>query len=178
VFQPGAIRVASLTAAVGDSASGAVMTVTDTTRLVHVDLDPTDTSYVAIGGAVTITLADATTTQGRYFSLATVANTATSGQGNNSSTTTTLDLWIALVKPPAHLLDDEPVSVALVTDRAKNVLAVPASALLALAEGGFGVEKVQADGTTALIGVQTGKFADDWVQVTGNLAEGDRVVTA
>ncbi len=178
VYQPGPIRVATLTAAVGDSASGAIMTVTDTTRLVHVALDPTNTSYVTIGGTVTITLADNSTTVGRYFSLGTVANVATSGQGNNASTTTTLDLWIALVKPPANLLDDEPVTVALVTDRAKNVLAVPASALLALAEGGYGLEKVQPDGTTKLVGVQTGKFADDWVQVTGDIAEGDQVVSA
>jgi hypothetical protein len=55
-------------------------------------------------------------------------------------------------------------------------LAVPVEALLALAEGGYAVERVKADGTTELVAVKLGAFADDKVEVSGDLAEGDQVV--
>ena len=52
------------------------------------------------------------------------------------------------------------------------------SALLALAEGGYAVERVESDGTTDLVSVRLGAFADDWVEVDGELVEGDLVVVA
>ena len=56
------------------------------------------------------------------------------------------------------------------------MLAVPVNALLALAEGGYAVE-VERDGRRALVGVETGLFADGQVEVSGQgLAAGDRVV--
>ncbi|MCU1427655.1 MAG: peptidoglycan-binding protein, partial [Actinomycetia bacterium] len=75
-------------------------------------------------------------------------------------------------------LDAAPVTVKLTTKQASAVLAVPVGALLALAEGGYAVEKTTGVTTTTLVGVQTGVFAGGWVQVTGRLHEGDRVVTA
>lgn len=178
VYEPGPIRVASLTASLGDAASGEIMQVTDTTELVHVALDPTDSSFVKVGAPVSITLADNRIVSGVYQSLGTVATTSSSGQGNNANTSTTVDLWIAFPKLPSGLLDEEPVSVALVTDRAANVLSVPTSALLALAEGGYALQVVQPDGSTRLVGVQTGKFAGGFVQVSGAISEGQQVVTA
>jgi hypothetical protein len=56
------------------------------------------------------------------------------------------------------------------------VLAVPANALLALLEGGYAVERVTDGGGTELVAVETGLFADGWVEVSGDLAEGDEVV--
>jgi peptidoglycan hydrolase-like protein with peptidoglycan-binding domain len=58
---------------------------------------------------------------------------------------------------------------------AEDVLTVPARALVALVEGGYAVELVQSDGTTAYRAVDIGEFADGWVEVTGDLAVGDRV---
>jgi hypothetical protein len=57
------------------------------------------------------------------------------------------------------------------------VLAVPVTALVALAEGGYGVEVVDSRGSR-LVGVEIGMFsdADDLVEVTGDLDEGDEVV--
>jgi hypothetical protein len=34
---------------------------------------------------------------------------------------------------------------------------------------------VAGDGTTSLVGVEVGAFADGWVEVTGDIAEGDTV---
>jgi peptidoglycan hydrolase-like protein with peptidoglycan-binding domain len=179
VYEPGAVRVASLTASLGDSASGEIMQVTDTTELVHVALDPTDSSFVKIGAPVSVTLADNRVVSGVYYSLGSVATTSSSGGGGGGgNTSTTVDLWIAFPKLPSGLLDQEPVSAALVTDRAANVLSVPTSALLALSEGGYALQVVQPDGSTKLVGVQTGKFAGGFVQVSGAISEGQRVVTA
>jgi multidrug efflux pump subunit AcrA (membrane-fusion protein) len=59
------------------------------------------------------------------------------------------------------------VTVAFTAGQRPNVLAVPVTALLALAEGGYGVQVV--DGTTTrIVAVQTGLFADGKVEITGN----------
>jgi hypothetical protein len=59
---------------------------------------------------------------------------------------------------------------------AEGVVAVPVEAVLALAEGGYAVEVGLADGTTRLVGVELGVFADGYVEVTGEVAAGDQVV--
>ena len=48
-----------------------------------------------------------------------------------------------------------------------GVLAVPVSALLALAGGGYGLEVVEPSGAHRLVGVRTGLFAGTLVQVSG-----------
>ena len=45
-----------------------------------------------------------------------------------------------------------------------------------MADGSSVVERVETDGTTSQVPVETGAFADGWVEVTGDLAEGDDVV--
>jgi hypothetical protein len=65
--------------------------------------------------------------------------------------------------------------VVVTSEEAAGVLTVPVDALLAVAEGGYAVERVR-DGGTQLVGVETGAFADGHVQVTGDLADGDEVV--
>jgi hypothetical protein len=52
------------------------------------------------------------------------------------------------------------------------VLSVPVAALVALAEGGYGVQVVTGS-TTRYVGVQTGLFADGNVEISGDgIAEG------
>ena len=56
-------------------------------------------------------------------------------------------------------------------------MAVPVTALLALAEGGYAVEVEQADGTTRLVQVDPGMYADGMVEVVSDaLQAGNRVV--
>ena len=72
-----------------------------------------------------------------------------------------------------------PVTVAFEQDRARNVLAVPVEALLALRGGGYAVELVGANGVRTLTAVEAGTFADGWVEVRGRgIREGARVVVA
>jgi hypothetical protein len=67
------------------------------------------------------------------------------------------------------------VNVDITTQRAPNVLAVPVNALLALQGGGFGVDVVSGH-TSHLVGVTTGLYSDNLVQVSGSgLSVGTRV---
>ena len=69
------------------------------------------------------------------------------------------------------------VDVEIVETLVRDVLVVPATALLALVEGGYAVEVLQPDGTTVLVGVETGLFADGDVEVRATgLREGAPVV--
>ena len=74
-------------------------------------------------------------------------------------------------------LDGTSVQVGFAHTVAKDVLAVPVTALVALVDGGYGVEKVGADGATAYVAVATGSFSETLVEVESpDLAEGDEVV--
>ena len=73
-----------------------------------------------------------------------------------------------MIRPPPRVLDQAPVDVEVVSDRADDVLAVPVTALLALAEGGYAVEVVTEDGSTVLVAVDPGLFADGFVEVTSS----------
>ncbi|HET9772422.1 MAG TPA: efflux RND transporter periplasmic adaptor subunit, partial [Acidimicrobiia bacterium] len=61
-------------------------------------------------------------------------------------------------------LDGASVTVSIVRRTAENVLAVPVNALLALAEGGYGIEL----DTGELLPVETGLFADGQVEISGD----------
>jgi hypothetical protein len=69
-------------------------------------------------------------------------------------------------------LESGPVTVEYVGHQAKDVLAVPVSALVALAEGGYGLETAQG----RFLAVRTGLFADGDVEVSGTaIREGMKV---
>ena len=63
-------------------------------------------------------------------------------------------------------LDQATVDVAFTVAEREDVLAVPVAALLALAEGGYGLEVVDGR-TTRIVAVQTGLFAGGKVEVSG-----------
>ena len=64
----------------------------------------------------------------------------------------------------ARTLDAAPVDVLLTTERRADVLAVPVTALLALAEGGYAVETAGG----ALLAVKPGLHAGGFVEVSGD----------
>jgi len=177
VFQPGAVRVAAQTAALGDTVTPGieVLTATSIERVVTVDLSADEQALVTTGDEVDVDLPDGTRTTGRVAAVGTVATPPADGQG-----TATIEVTIALDDPSATgTVDQAPVDVLITTLAREDVLAVPVNALLALLEGGYAVEVAAADGTTRLVGVETGMFEDGWVEIDvpgGDLAEGDLVV--
>jgi peptidoglycan hydrolase-like protein with peptidoglycan-binding domain len=172
-FTTGPVRVAAHDVALGDPASGSILETTATTRQVHVDLDASQGLVVTPLEKVTVTLNDGREVDGLVASVGTTATTTTNG--NASTTTIPVDINLA---EDGDAPDDSPVTVAIATSTAKGVLAVPVKALLALAEGGYALQRVKSDGTTELVAVTPGSFAGGFVEITGDVAEGDTVVTA
>ena len=87
-------------------------------------------------------------------------------------------LVVVELESASEVFDEAPVKVLVEKDAARDVLAVPVAALVALAEGGYALERVGDGNTTALVGVELGAMVDGIVEVRGDIAEGDIVVTA
>jgi peptidoglycan hydrolase-like protein with peptidoglycan-binding domain len=181
VFEPGAVRVQTITPTVGAAVQpGAVLTTTSTRHQVVVELDAAQQGQVAVGDRVEITLPDQRTVGGVVSKVGKVATTPSGGQGDGSDQTPTIEVDIRIFdQAAAGRLDQAPVGVSVTTGSVDNALVVPVSALLALAGGGYAVEVAEPDGTHRLVGVGLGLFddAEGLVQVTGSsLRAGQRVV--
>jgi hypothetical protein len=172
VVAAGPVRVQKHLVAGGDAATGPLLRYTATTRRVDIDLDVAKQHLVRPGVSATVTLPDDSTVVGTVTEVGTVATTA----GSGAQATTTVPVTVTIADQAAlGTLDAAPVSVTLVSQRKPDVLTVPVAALVALAEGGYGVQVVR-DGTTSYVAVTTGLFADGRVEVSGDgIAEGTMV---
>jgi hypothetical protein len=187
VFLPGEIQVTGLgTVAVpgAPATSGAVvLTGTSLTPVVTVDLDASLQTEVAVGNKVSITLPDGATTPGVISQISTAAaassSSSSSSSGNSSGpSAATIAVVVSLTDPSAAGgLNQVPVDVTITTGGVRSVLIVPVDALLARPGGGYAVEVTSRSGHQ-LVSVTPGMFDDaaGTVQVTGNLAPGQRVV--
>jgi hypothetical protein len=180
VFEPGAVRVTSVTPTEGAPVqAGPVLGISSTRRVVTIALDASQQTSVKVGDSVLITLPDNSTTPGHVSFVGTVA-TVPSGNSGSGSSSPTIEVDVVADRPAATgRLDQAPVDVSITTASVSNVLAVPVNALLALANGGYAVEVVEPTGVHQLVGVSVGLFDDatGMVQVAGNgLAAGQHVV--
>jgi len=179
LFLPAAVRVESVQPTLGASVAPGqtVLQTTSSTEEVVAQVDPSQASLLKAGDPATITFADGTTAPGK---ISNVAKVATSGGGGNSAPTVEID--IAPTNPSTlRTLDNASVQVSIIIASVPDALAVPVTALLAQAAGGYGLEVVGAAGTHTVVPVQLGIFDDSAgvVQVTGQgLAAGQRVVVA
>jgi peptidoglycan hydrolase-like protein with peptidoglycan-binding domain len=178
LFAPGAVRIAQHKVERGGRAqAGApVFTVTGTKRLVRVDLDTADQQLARSGAKVTVELPDGDMVKGKISKVGTVAQPKNSGgeqQAQSGDTESTIEVDITLDDPKqAGKLDEAPVSVRMESERHEDVLSVPVEALLALREGGYGVQVVSG-ASVRVVSVKTGLYAEGRVEVSGHgLAEG------
>ena len=181
VFEPGVLRVSSVTATLGAPAQpGPVLAGTSTRQHVSVQLDAAQQSEVNVGDQVSVTLPDSRTTPGVVSAIGKVATTPSSDQQGGGSSSPTIDVTVRLLHPSAAgTLDQAPVEVSITEQSVSNALAVPVNALVAVAGGGYAVEEVEANGTHRLVAVTPGLFDDaqGLVQVAGSgLTVGQRVV--
>jgi multidrug efflux pump subunit AcrA (membrane-fusion protein) len=177
VFEPEALRVSQVTGHLGGQANGPVLTATSDRHVVTISLDVSAQSEVQVGDMVSVILPNGAATPGVVSQVGTVATT-TQGQDGSS---TTIPVQVKLTDPQAAgILDQAPVTVNVTTQSARNVLAVPVTALLAQSSGGYDVEVVGPGNTRSYVPVTPGLFDDNsgMVQVTGALAPGERVVVA
>ena len=200
VFEPTSVRVTAVSALLGGRAQPGqtVMLATSTIRQVHVALDASQQTEVAVGDKVTITLPNNHTNPGVVSSVGAVATCPSSsgsgGSGSSSaapgtdtcsssssgSATPTITVDVTPSHPAASgKWDQAPVQVGITTATVPSALVVPVTALLARAGGGYAVEVVGAGARNHLVPVSLGLFddAEGLVQVTGSgLAAGQKVV--
>ena len=176
VFEPAPVRIAQNTVGVGGPAGGPIAKITAVTKGVSVDLSAKKQSLLKVGDKVQIVLPDGTTRPATIASIGTVATAQSQGGQQGDAT---IPVTVAFDDPnSAPMLDQAPVKVRVTTNAARGVLAVPVSALLARSGGGYVLERLTGDGTTEQVPVQLGAFADNFVQVSGDIKAGDEVVIA
>jgi peptidoglycan hydrolase-like protein with peptidoglycan-binding domain len=164
VYAAGDVRVDSLSLQVGAvvGPGAAVEKVTDTTPLVTVELEMSSARLAKQGAPVQVALADGKPVPGQITKVVTVVSPAEKGDGYTTKIHVTIGFTSPVQSPgPAA------VTVAFTAGERPAVLAVPVAALLALAEGGYGVQVVDGD-TTRIVAVETGLFADGKVEITGS----------
>ena len=184
-FQPGAVRVVTDAATLGGAAQPGqpVISASSPDPVVNVPVPAAQTFLVHTGDRVTVTMPSGATTIGRIVAISSIANAATgSSEGGGPSNApngppqATVPAVVSLDHPSvaAHL-DGAPVTIDVTDRRVSGVLAVPVTALVALAGGGYGVW-IDASGSRHLVAVTAGLFANALVQVTApQLQAGDLV---
>lgn len=172
VVAGGPVRVAAHLAEVGDvlysrtegrqglvpdgTSSSQVLRFTSTERVVTVALQLSDHDYARPGDAVTVTLPTDTEVPGRISKV-----------GAHFDEQGKADAEISIPAQEAlGTVEAAVVEVEFVVGRREDVLAVPVTALVALAEGGFGIEVVE-NGASRLVPVDTGLFARGQVEISG-----------
>ncbi len=166
----------------GESSAGAgevVLTTTSTQQIVQLKVKPEQQQLAKLGETVTVQLPGGGEAPGRVTEVGTVASESSSAgsepKGSGESGESTIPVTITLEHHVAHL-DEAPVSVELVKGIRRNVLTVPATALIATAGGGYAVETLEDD-RRVTVPVTPGMFADGYVQVEGaGVREGMTVI--
>jgi len=175
VITPGKIRIgahkATLGQQVGPGGGAGLYQAASTDQVVAVGLDPDSEALAKVGAAATVTLPSGKEAKAKITSVGALEQST----GNEGETTSVIPITLTLDDPKlAEGMSLATVSVDLTSETKKDALAVPVTALVALAEGGFGVQKVTGE-TETLTGVEVGLYADGFVEITEGLAEGDTV---
>lgn len=170
VVLPGKVRVAALAASTGDTSEAELMSVSGTTKTVDVPVDGGDIGEIRKGARVTVSLPNGETTDG------TVSAVSRTFQQSGDEAPVKVTVSVALTAPAAVKdIEASPVQVGFTSRTERDVLTVPAEALLALQGDGYALQR--PDG--GLVPVQVGMFARGRAQVSGKgLADGMTVVTA
>lgn len=170
-FQPAALRVGAVQAAVGAAVGpGApVLSATSTGRVVTAQLTTDRRALVRVNDKVQVSLGDGSPVQGRVVRVGRVATAASQQDGP-----VTVPVTIKVTMPAGSAdLDEAPVQVAITTNARQNVLLVPVTALLARPGGGYQVRLASG----GYVEVEPGLFDESagTVEVAGGLTAGDRV---
>jgi peptidoglycan hydrolase-like protein with peptidoglycan-binding domain len=180
-YAPGPLRVASVLAGLGAPAQpgSTVLTATSPGPVVRAAVPVAQEYLVRAGDQVTVTLPSGAAVPGTVLAVARVASAARGGpdDGSGPSDQLTVEATVGLTRAgTAAGLDQAPVTVSIVSARARRVLAVPVNALVALAGGGYAVQVPRPRGGPRLVAVRAGLFGGSLVQVSGALRPGMRVM--
>jgi len=172
-FLPDEVRITNVVPELGSAArAGNVLARTSGTKLVvTVDLEADRRDILSVGDAVTVEMPDASVSDGTVTEIDSVAQTLPGA----SEPTVSVTIELADNATTGEL-DGADVTVDVVRQTRSDILSVPVDALVALREGGYAVEVVDADGSTYLTAVEVGLFDDAGVEVSGGIKAGDMVV--
>ena len=185
VFTSGDLRVGTVTARLGDrvAADTELYDVTSTNQVVDANIKLSDQKLAVVGTAVTIKLPDAKKTAGKITSVGTPTEKSSgsgsgAGSGSGESKERVIPITVTLTDASATTnFQEVSVTVDLPSEKRTGVLSVPVGALLALSADQYGVEIVEAGGTTRKVPVTIGLFAGGRVEISGqDISEGQRVV--
>jgi hypothetical protein len=164
----GTAAVADGTTITGDSP---VLTLTSPARVVTTTAPIDDTTF-ALGATIDVEFPDGTIEPGVVVA---VGNIATNSGGQPGATpTVSIDIHVDTIPDSVQSFVSVPVTLRVVAESVPQAFVVPVSALVALAEGGYALEVIDAAATAAaparthLIAVETGLFADGFVVVIGD----------
>ena len=180
VFIPDDVRIATITSRVGDPVGSEVLNVTGLTRQVTATGNPSDLGWAQPGTPVEVLLSSGAAVSGRVENGPSTEGSASDGPNPASGPGAGATITVSVADQAALAKERDATSVTVVwvgTVRA-DVLAVPPAALIALAEGGYGVEVIDSASLkrSHVIAVTTGLFADGLVEVSGSgLNAGDLV---
>ena len=169
VVLPGAVRVGSVSVQLGAAASGPLLQVSTTAKVITVAAESGQAAAIEAGDRVTITMPDDRTVPGQVSAVGPTTPPPGSDEPPGFTVAITVDDPKAIAK-----LSSADVQVEFVAETHRDVLAVPVDALLALAEGGYALQA--EDGR--LLAVKTGIYAKGYVEISGSgVTAGLRVVT-
>jgi peptidoglycan hydrolase-like protein with peptidoglycan-binding domain len=178
VFAGKSVRIGELLVDTGAQvqAGTPVLTYSPGTKVVSVDLDANRTDLLPLDASVDITLLDGSETTGTVTSVGTEAET----DPDDPQAEPTVPVEITIDDPGAvEAFDTGEVTVTAERSRREDVLTVPVTALLALAEGGYAVQVPDSgsDSGYRLISVDVGTYSDGFAEVSGDgVEEGLEVV--
>jgi hypothetical protein len=173
VVEPRKVRVTGVTARLGDPASGSLLTLASTERVINVSMDPAAAAGVKDGQKVKLTTSDSKSARG---TVRTVTQPPPPEDGGDQSSDAKVTVTVTADDANAvKAADGSSIQVGFTAEVRQGVLTVPVGALLALHEGGYCLQL--PDGR--LIAVRTGLFAGGDVEVSGaGVREGMTVVNA
>ena len=177
VYSEASIRVKANEVAVGAvlNPGADVLDITGVRHSVSLELGVEDSRFAVVGAVVKIQLPSGKSIPGKVASTKTVIIPADSNSPGSSATTKLEVTVVAGDEAAIAGFDMATVDVDFTAAQQNEVLSVPVAALLALAEGGYGLQLVQGKSTT-MVAVTIGMFAGGRVEVSGSdIAEGDKV---
>ncbi len=170
----------------GGSAQAMLQT-TSTRLVVTVDLSASSQSEARVGEHVSVEMPAGNSVGAKIIAVSRIAQSSNSGSGGDQgagqgsgsgggSASSTVPVTIALTgRHRTAGLDQAAVSVAFVSRRARNVLSVPVTALVATSGSRYALQ--EANASHALIPVSVGLFAAGYVQVSGSGVHAGLTVT-
>jgi peptidoglycan hydrolase-like protein with peptidoglycan-binding domain len=149
-----------------------VLGTTSTQQIVQLAVKANQQELARVGESAPVTLPNGNIVRGHITNVGTVASESSEGEkekggggGGGGGENATISVTLALDRRVARL-DKAPVSVELVKSIRHNVLAVPATALVATGGGGYAIEALEGT-RRAELAVTPGMFANGYVEIEG-----------